>query len=161
MRRKLLCALIVLCLCAACACAETGKATFTLNFDEGFSLALPQGWVSYPAGEDGIRYALGDGSGERFLYILAGPTELADFDQMCAAIEAREDCGKTSALDLNGQPFAAFIAQGLNASGCATLQNGEVITFLFTPQDDSDYMLTVAEIMASYRGIDQRASTID
>ena len=73
-------------------------------------------------------------------------------DALCAQIDARDDLGKTSPLDLNGQPFAAFIAPGLNASGCATLRNGEALTFLFTPQDDSQYMLTVAEIMASYRG---------
>lgn len=151
MIRKLLCALIALCLCAACALAEDTGNTFTLRFDEGFSLALPQGWVSYPAGEDGIRYALGDGSGERFLYILAEPTQFEAFDQMCAAIESRGDCGKAGTLDLNGQPFAAFIVQKLNASGCATLQNGEVLVFLFTPQTDSDYMLTVAKIMASYK----------
>ena len=28
---------------------------------------------------------------------------------------------------------------------------GEALTFLFTPQTDSDYMLTVAKIMASYK----------
>ena len=151
MIRKLFCALMALCLCACCALAEDVEATFTLRFDEGFSLALPEGWVSYPAGEDGVRYALGDGSGQRFLYILSEPTELSDIDRLCAAIEAREDCGKAGRLDLNGQPFAAFIAPGMNASGCATLQNGAVLTFLFTPQTDSDYMLTVAKIMASYR----------
>ena len=151
--KKLLCLLMILGLLAGLTVAvgEEKASTFTLRFDEGFSLALPEGWVSYPAGEGGIRYALGDGSGQRFLYILAGPTELADIDQLCAAIEAREDCGKAGKLDLNGQPFAAFIAPGLNASGCATLMNGEMLTFLFTPQDDSDYMLTVAEIMASFK----------
>ena len=151
MIRKLLCALMALCLCACYALAEDGEATFTLRFDEGFSLALPEDWVSYPAGEDGVRYALGDGSGQRFLYILSEPTELSDIDRLCAAIEAREDCGKAGRLDLNGQPFAAFIAPGMNASGCATLLNGEMLVFLFTPQDDPDYMLEVAGIMAGFR----------
>ena len=151
MTRKLLCLLVALCLCAACAGAEAGRGTFTVRFDEGFSLSLPKGWVSYPAEDASIRYALGDGTGERYLYILAQPTELTTFEEMQAAIEAREDCGKTSALDLNGQPFAAFIAPSLNASGCATLWNREMLTFLFTPQDSSDYMVTVAEIMASFR----------
>ena len=44
-----------------------------------------------------------------------------------------------------------FIAPSLIASGGATLWNGEMLTFLFTPQDSSDYMVTVAEIMASFR----------
>ncbi len=147
--KRLLCLLFALCLMAGAACAEE-KATFTLRFDEGFSLALPEGWVSYPAGESGVRYALGDGAG-RYLYVLAQKSAFDDFDAMRAAIEARGDCGKTSALDLNGQPFAAFINADLNASGCATLLNGEMLAFLFTPQDDSDYMLTVAEIMASFK----------
>ena len=37
------------------------------------------------------------------------------------------------------------------ANNLSKLLNGEMLTFLFTPQDDSDYMLTVAEIMASFR----------
>ena len=151
MRKKLLCLLLAMCLLAACACAQA-EAAFVLRFDEGFSLSLPEGWVSYPISDSSIRYALGDGTGERYLYILAQPSPFGDFEGMQGAIDAREDCGKTSALDLNGQPLAAFIVPGLNASGCATLWNGETLTFLFTPQDDSDYMLTVAEIMASFRG---------
>lgn len=148
--KKLLCLSLVLLLLAGCACAVGEGARFTLRFDEGFSLALPEGWVSYPAGEDGIRYALGDGEG-RYMYVLSQKADFDSFEQMRAAIDARGDCSKTGSLDLNGQPFAPFINTGLNASGCATLLNGEMLTFLFTPQDDSDYMLTVAEIMASYR----------
>ena len=150
--KKLLCLLMILGLLAGLTVAvgEEKASTFTLRFDEGFSLALPEGWLSYPAGEGGIRYALGDGEG-RYLYVLAQKVEFETFEQLQSAIEARGDCGKTSALDLNGQPFAAFINAGLNASGCATLMNGEMLTFLFTPQDDSDYMLTVAEIMASFK----------
>lgn len=128
---------------------EAGAETFELRFDEGFSLRIPRGWVSYPIEDAAIRYALGDGEG-RYLYILGQSADFADFEAMRAAIDAREDCGKTSPLDLNGQPFAAFIVPGLNASGCATLLNGEALTFLFTPQDDSDYMLAVAQIMASF-----------
>lgn len=149
--KKLLCLLIALCLCAGCALAEEDAKTFTLRFDEGFSLTLPEGWVSYPAGEDGVRYLLGDGEG-RYMYVLAQAADFESFEQMQAAIDARGDCGKSGSLDLNGQPFAAFINTELNASGCATLLNGEMLAFLFTPQEDSDYMLTVAKIMASYRG---------
>ena len=146
--KRTVCLVLALLLCCA-ACAE-GKGAFTLRFDDGFSLSLPEGWVSYPPSE-GVRYALGDGSGARYLYILAGPSEYEDFDALQAAISGRERCQSTSALDLNGQRFAAFIAGDLNASGCATLMNGEQITFLFTPQDDPEYMLAVAEIMASFR----------
>ena len=149
MIRKLLCVLIALCLCAGCACAEEDH--FVLSFDEGFSLLIPSGWVSYPAGDGVIRYALGDAGGQHLLYILLQPTELEDFDQMRQAIEERDDCGKTSPLELDGRPFAAFISTEMNASGCAMLMDGQVLIFLFTPQSDSDYMLTAAEIMASIR----------
>ena len=149
MRKMLVCLAVALCLCGMAAQAEAGA--FTLRFDEGFTLTLPSRWVSYPAGEGPIRYALGAGDGVRFLYILAQPTDIVDFDAMRAAIEARGDCGKTSPLELNGRDFAAFIAPGLNASGCATIHNGELITFLFTPQDDSDYMLLAAQIMAGIK----------
>ncbi len=148
--KRMVCLLLVLLLCAACGRAEE-SGTFALRFDEGFSLRLPEGWVSYPAMGEDVRYALGDGTGARYLYILARSTALEDFDALRDAIGKSSRCQATSALDLNGQPFAAFIAADLNASGCATLLNGEQLTFLFTPQDDTEYMLAVAEIMASFR----------
>lgn len=149
MMKKWLCLALALCLCALGATAESGG-RFTLRFEEGFSLTFPAGWVSYPSDDATIRYALGDGQG-RYMYILAQPSGFEDFEAMRAAIDGMEGCGKTSPLDLNGLPFAAFIVPGLNASGCATLLNDEVLVFLFTPQQDSDYMLTVAEVMASFR----------
>ena len=149
MRKMLVCLAVALCLCAVSALAEAG--TFTLRVDEGFTLTLPSGWVSYPAGEGPIRYALGAGDGVRYLYILAQSTDIVDFDAMRGAIEARGDCGRTSPLELNGRDFAAFIAPEMNASGCATIHNGELITFLFTPQDESDYMLLAAQIMAGIK----------
>ena len=149
MLKKLICLVAALCLCLV-ALAEDGGA-FPLRFDEGFTLSLPEGWVSYPPGGGNTRYALGDGSGQRFLYILGQETELRDFDALRVALGQRSDCEVTSTLDLNGQPFAAFIAPQINASGCSTLWNGEMLTFLFTPQSDTDFMLTVAGIMASFK----------
>lgn len=140
---------LVLSLLFCAACAEAGGA-FTLKFDEGFSLTLPAGWVSYPPTE-GARYILGDGAGGRYLYIQAEPARYESFESMQDAIARRDHCQTTSALDLDGQRFAAFIADDLNASGCATLLNGEMLMFLFTPQDDPDYMLEVAGIMAGFR----------
>lgn len=148
MWKKLICLLAALCLSAA-ALAE--PKTFVLRFDEGFALSLPEGWVSYPAGQGPIRYALGPGDGARFLYIAVQPTQIGDFENMRAAIEANPDCDSTSPLDLNGVSFAAFVSLRLNVSGCATLRNGELIAFLFTPQDDSDFVLQAAQIMASIR----------
>ncbi len=149
MRKRLFCLALALCLFSAAALAEDDG--FALRFDEGFTMSLPAGWVSYPVREGPIRYALGPAEGGRFLYILIQPTTLEGLDALRAAIEASGDCGKTSPLDLNGQVFAAFIAPGLNASGCATIHDKNLITFLFTPQDDSDYMLVAAGIMAGIR----------
>ena len=150
-RRLLLWVIVALCLCAAGALSEEETKTFDLRFDEGFTLSLPEGWVSYPALEGPIRYILGAGDGARFLYILVQPAPDGGFEAMRAAIEANADCGRTSPLDLNGRTFAAFIAPRLNASGCATLADGKVVTFLFAPQDDSDFMLTAAGIMGSIK----------
>ena len=69
--KKMICLLLALCLCALGACAAAED--IAVRFDEGFSLDLPEGWVSYPISDPEIRYALGDGSGERYLYILAQP----------------------------------------------------------------------------------------
>ena len=91
MLKKTLCLLMALCLCAACAAAcavvEEAGPTFTLAFEEGFTLEIPEGWVSYPVEDEVIRYALGDGSGERFLYILAQSTALESFDDVRADLE--------------------------------------------------------------------------
>ena len=103
MLKKLLCLLAALCLLATAATAENGPSEFTLRFDEGFSLVLPGGWVSYPVHDARIRYALGPGDGRHFLYILGQETALADFDGLRAAIEGRDDCDATSPLDLNGR----------------------------------------------------------
>jgi hypothetical protein len=150
-RRLLLWVIVALCLCAAGALSEEETKTFDLRFDEGFTLSLPEGWVSYPALEGPIRYILGAGDGARFLYILVQPAPDGGFEAMRAAIEANADCGSTSPLDLNGRAFAAFIAPRLNASGCATMVDDKVVMFLFAPQDDSEYMLTAAGIMGSIK----------
>lgn len=145
--------LVALCLFAGCALAESAD-VFTLWFEEGFSLDIPEGWVSYAVPQedaaDGIRYALGDGLGERYLYIRTEKTEITDFEGLRAAIEAREDCSKPNELSLNGQPFASFVLRNANTSGCATLYDGQLLTFLFTPQSDQEYMLLLARIMASF-----------
>ena len=151
MRKKLICLAVALLLCAATLAAYAEGGTFALRFDEGFTMSLPEGWVSYPAGNGPIRYALGPGDGARFLYIQVQPTDIDNPDAMREAIEKSGQCGKTSPLELNGKDFAAFVAPDLNASGCATIHNGELITFLFTPQDDSEYMLLAAQIMAGIK----------
>ena len=153
--KKIFALLLALMLLTGAALADASEG-FNLWFEDGFSLSIPEDWVMYPVDEatadDGVRYILGDGAGERYMYIRSQATDLADIYALRAAIDGRGDSSKTSELNLNGQPFASFILRGENASGCATIYNGELLTFLFTPQGDSDYMLQVAEIMASFSG---------
>ena len=153
--KKLICILLLLALGAGCALAEVGR-PFTLWFDGEFSLELPEGWASYPVSavdaRAGIQYALGNETGERCLYIQRQKVDgIRNAEALQAAIEAREDCSKVQPLELNGQAFASFILPGENVSGCATVLHGDVLTFLFQPQDESDYIMLVAEIMGSFK----------
>lgn len=133
---------------------DASEALFTLWFEEGFSLSLPEGWVSYAVNAEdatkGIRYALGDGQGDHFLYIQLVPTDIGDSAALERAVEASPDCSKTGNLSFNGASFVTFIDSARNASCCATLLNSRLLTFIFTPQSDSDYMLTVSRLMATF-----------
>ena len=132
---------------------EAGE-DFELWFEEGFSLTLPGGWVSYAVSdqdrEAGVRYALGDGTGARNLYIQVADTSIADVDALSEAVENTDGLNKTGDLTFGGVEFVAFIDAAQNASCCATLLDGALATFVFTPQTDSDYMLTVSRVMESF-----------
>ena len=109
-------------------------------FEEGFGLTLPGGWVSYDVSdedrESGVRYALGDGTGERMLYIQFKAVGASD-----AALK----------LVCEDTAFVTFIDARQNASCCATLWGGEMAAFVFTPQSDSDFMLTASQLMESFK----------
>ena len=158
--KKLICLLLLCILFIPYAWAQgestQGEDNFTLWFEDGFSLSIPEGWVSYPSGDAGepdIRYVLGDADGSRYMYIQRRATALEDIDALDAALTAHESYEKTGELRFNGQTFLAFIAADLNASGCMTILDGHLLTFIFTPQTDSDYMLLAAEIMDSFSSL--------
>ena len=134
---------------------EEPEAPVELWFEEGFGLTFPAGWVRYAVSEAdraaGIRYALGDGSGEHFLYVQMQSTRLDGIEALSGLIGQTEGIEKTGDLTFGEAPFVAFIDDAQNASGCATLWGGEIVTFLFTPQDDSAYMMAATEIMESFR----------
>ena len=133
--------------------AEAGE-DFELWFEEGFSLTLPEGWVSYPVSDEdrdgGVRYALGDGTGARNLYIQFTDTTAGDVAALSEAVEATDGLNKTGDLNFGGVDFVAFIDATQNASCCATLLDGALMTFVFTPQTDSDFMLTASRVMESF-----------
>ena len=98
-----------------------------------------------------MRYILGDGTGSRYLYIQFRPASYEDMTQLAAALDAHESYQKTGELTFNGQSFLAFIDAAQNVSGCMTLFDGQLLAFIFHPQDDSEYMLLAAEIMNTFR----------
>ena len=135
--------------------AEAADAPVELWFDAGFALTLPGNWVSYEVADadktSGLEYALGDGSGERYLYIYLTPTTLEDFDAVSGAVEADAALSRTGSLSFDGADFVSFIDASQNASCCATLWSDSLLTFCFTPQDEPDFMLTATQIMESFR----------
>lgn len=123
-------------------------------FEEGFALTLPEGWVRYDVSDedraDGIRYILGDGSGERLLYILLQPARVADIEALGEAVENTDGLAKTGDLSFGDTDFVAFIDSRQNASCVATLWGNDLAVFMFTPQSDSDFMLTASKLMESF-----------
>lgn len=128
--------------------------TCAVWFEEGFGLSLPGDWLSYPVSDAdraaGIRYALGDSAGANMLYIQFKPTRMADTDALAEAVESTDGLDKTGALTFGGTDFVAFIDSRQNASCCATLWGDELAVFVFTPQTDSDFMLTASQLMESF-----------
>ncbi len=135
--------------------AEAADAPVELWFDAGFALTLPGNWVSYEVADadktSGLEYALGDGSGERYLYIYLTPTTLKDIDAVSGAVEADAALSRTGSLSFDGADFVSFIDAAQNASCCATRWSDSLLTFCFTPQDEPDFMLTATQIMESFR----------
>lgn len=124
-------------------------------FEEGFGLTLPGGWVSYDVSdedrESGVRYALGDGTGERMLYIQFKAVGASDVEALSEAVENTDGLTKTGDLTFGDTSFVTFIDARQNASCCATLWGGEMAAFVFTPQSDSDFMLTASQLMESFK----------
>lgn len=127
---------------------------FRLWFEEGFGLTLPAGWVSYPVDDEavgkGLRYILGDGEGACYLYIQAQSAAGMDMEAVSGLIEKDAEKEKTGDLSFGGQSFEAFIDSTRDLSGCSTVLNGELLSFLFKPQSDTAYMMTATGIMESF-----------
>lgn len=134
--------------------AQAGGETHTVWFDEGFGLDVPEGWVSYRVSEEdrakGVRYALGDGSGEHYLYIQIESTGLHTAAELAQAVDGEDGLDKTGNLVFGGTDFVAFIDSAQNASCCATIWGNRLVMFVFTPQTDADYMMTATQLMETF-----------
>ena len=58
---------------------------------------------------------------------------------------------KTGELTFGGQTFLAYGIPAENLSGCMTILNDHLLTFIYSPQSDSEYMLQAAEIMDTFK----------
>ena len=151
--KKILCFIMILLISCSAAIAQN-QDTFTLWFEEEFSLDLPAGWVSYPIdGENDLRYILGNGEGTRYMYIFSRPTTYESIDALNAAVAADSAYEKTGDLVFDGHSFIAFAMPGQDVSGCMTLQGGNLLTFVYSPQSDYDYMMLAASIMDTFNSI--------
>ena len=133
---------------------DAAAGDFVLWFEEGFSLTLPEGWVSYPIAEadrvQGLRYMLSDADGNSWLYIQRFFLDIDTQEALVRAIEANPTYEKTGEPSFGGTDFVSFIDNDRNASCCGTLWDGGVLTFVFTSSDGSDTMLTASQLMESF-----------
>lgn len=126
----------------------------TVEFEDGFSLVFPEGWMSYEvsdeAAETGVYYCLSDADGARWLYIQKWNTDCADIDALDALIRRTEKPQSSTVHEFNGTQFIVYdLAEG-DVSCCATLLDGCVLNFVFTPQSDAEYMATAVQIIGTF-----------
>ena len=135
--------------------AETGT---LLGFDAGFALRLPDGWKCYEPDEEmqrnDILYCLSNADGTCWLYIQQWSSNCADIESLKTEIAQKAEPRTSGVYTYNGVDFVVYDLDEGDVSCCATLLNGEVINFAFTPQSDRDYMLTAIDIIGSFAWIE-------
>ena len=126
----------------------------TLAFEDGFSLGLPADWLHYEVSDEmaqsGVLYCLSDASGERWLYIQSWITDCTDVNALCALIQETSQPQTSGVYDFNGTQFVIYDLTDADVSCCAALLNDRVLTFVFTPQSDSDFMVIAARIIGTF-----------
>ena len=149
--KKILCCLFALMLLTSAALGEAASDTVRVRFEDGFALSLPADWVSYAVDSEragsGTLYCLGSADGARLMYVQRWAAEYADLDALRAALEA---CGGLVLRDSGDTDFITYNLDEGDASGCATLFEGDVLNLLFIPQSDAENMLIAATVMESF-----------
>ena len=150
--KKLLCCLLALISLIPMAIAEDTAHSVNVTFEDGFTLSLPAGWVSYEVSPglaaDGFIYCLGSADGAQLMYIQRWATDLSTSDALHTALEAREEIKLSAADPSNG--FWMYTFNEGDCSGCATLFGGSILNLLFMPQSDSETMLIAATALESF-----------
>ena len=149
--KKLICALMALMMICSFAMAE---GTVRLGFAEGFALDLPEGWLHYSVSEEmsqqGVLYCLSDAEAARWLYIQSWESDCADADALLELVNTTARPVSSGKYDFNGSEFVVYDLEEGDVSCCATIMNGKILNFVFTPQSDADFMATAAQVIGSY-----------
>lgn len=146
--KRLLCALLAL-LLFSCALAEQ-----RVGFEDGFTLALPDGWLHYSLtdemAEQGVLYCLSDAAAEHFLYIQLWSSECEGIEELAELIAEVAQPNASGVYSFGGTSFIVYDLPEGDVSCCAALIGTKVFNFVFSPQSDSEYMVTAAQIMSSF-----------
>lgn len=151
--KKWICALAALMMICTFALAEL-ESPVRLGFEEGFSLELPEGWRYYDVNEQmaeaGVLYCLSDAEGARWLYIQSWESDCADADRLLGLVNASASPVNSGKYTFNGVDFVVYDLKEGDVSCCATLMNGSILNFVFTPQSDSAFMATAAQVIGTF-----------
>ena len=136
---------------------ETLSETVTLGFEDGFALDLPADWLHYPLTQEmadmGVIYCLSNASGECWMYIQSWKTDCADMDELLNVISAASDPGNSGIREFNGNEFIIYNIAAENVSCCAAMVGDRVLNFVFTPQNDMDFMAKAVQIIGTFREV--------
>ncbi len=152
MMKRLMCALTALIL--LCGMALAAEADGRVTFDEGFSMALPDGWKYYAvdadAADQGVLYCMSDVDGKNWMYVQKWDDACADMDALLQLVKESVKAATADIYSFGGTDFVVYEPVDGNISCCATLLNGKILNFVVTPQNDANYMLTATEIITSF-----------
>lgn len=136
--------------------AEPAEASdsVTLGFEEGFAIELPAGWLHYTVTEemavDGVVYCLSDAAGECWLYIQEWQSDCSDADALLELVNNVASPLNSGKYNFNGTDFVVYDLETSDVSCCATLMDGKILNFVFTPQSNADFMVTAAQVIGTF-----------
>lgn len=133
---------------------EEASGSVTLGFEEGFAIELPAGWLHYTITEemavDGVVYCLSDAAGQCWLYIQKWQSDCTDADALLELVNNTAAPINSGKYNFNGSDFVVYDLETSDVSCCATLMDGNILNFVFTPQSNADFMVTAAQVIGTY-----------
>ena len=150
--KKWICALMALMMMFGLAMAET--APVRIGFEEGFMLELPAGWLYHEVTEEmaqqGVLYSLSDAEGARQLSIQSWESDCESIDALLELVNNASSPAKSGKYNFNDSEFVVYDLEDSDVSCCATLMDGCILNFVFTPQSDAEFMVTAAQVIGSF-----------